>query len=279
MSRVLKPTATREPNPVTAERPSPASVDAIGHLVVVPRTTGPLSDVDARSGTQDEIDAAIDDVFGETTNERPGRLDALLLIGGAIVSASALLTNAQGPLLFFGIVAILLGLALPARSLARSTRRRRQVRKRLKAIGDGLPLDASDPTTMALVDAYNACLKAAGEAGLPHGREAADAAHLALVEVASLLAGRQPLGAEETAYVKKRTSAIRGVTLQLKNAHRAWVESRMDAYGHATASERQWATAVTQAREELETTSRLGSLDQLAGVSSSLESEADDAAK
>ena len=266
-----------EPDRRLVEPSDPPRLDAIGHLVVVPRTTGPLTDVDATGRSADELDAAIDEVFGETTDERPGSFDAALVVGGGSVAAWALLTSAQGPLLFLGIVTALLGVALPARSLARAGRRRRQMSKRRRAIGDGLPLDATHPATEALVAAYASCLQAAGEPGVPHADEAADAAHLAVVEVASLLAGRRPVAAAETEYVEKRTKAIRHLTLQLQRAHRTWVEARMDTSIHATPADRQWATAVTQAREELESTTGLGSLDRLSGVGASLEREADDA--
>lgn len=268
----------REPETVPVERPS-LPVDVIGHLVVVPRGAGPLIDVDSNSVNEDDLDAAIDSIFGATTDERPGRLDAALVIVGLAVSAWALLTSVQGPLLFLGILATLLGIALPARSLARSTRQRRQMGKRRKAIGDGFPLDASHPATRALVGAYSACLSVAAQPGISHANEAVNAAHLAMVEAASLLSGRRPGGTEETDYVRKRTRAIQAVTDQLEHTHRAWVESRMDIGIHATPGDRQWATAVIRAREELESTTGLGSLDALAGLASSLEREADDAAR
>lgn len=268
----------REPESVPVGRPS-LPVDVIGHLVVVPRGVGPLIDVDSKRLTEDDLDAAIDEIFGETTDQRPGRLDAALVIVGVAVSAWALLTSAQGPHLFFGILATLLGIALPARSLARSTRQRRLMGKRRKAIGDGIPLDASYPATQTLVAAYSACLSAAAQLGTPHADEAVDAAHLALVEAASLLAGRRPVGTEETEYVGKRTRAIQGVTLLLEQAHHARVESRTAISINATPGDRQWATAVIKAREELESTTGLGSLDVLADLASSLEREADDASR
>ena len=209
---------------------------------------------------------------------RPGSadqpLDAVLVVGGVGVSAWALVTSAGGPWLFIGVVAALLGVALPARSLARATRRRRQMARRRRAIGDGYPLDTSHPITHALAAAYDGCLRAAAQPGVPQAAEAADAAHLAVVEVASLLAGGRPVAAAETAYVRKRTRAIQDVTLGLARAHRAWVAARMEASIHATPADRQRATAVTQAREELESTTGLGSLDRLAGVGASLEREA-----
>jgi len=266
-----------DPNPDAVEQSALPRVETIGHLMVVPRTTGPLADVDATGRPADELDAAIDEVFGETTDARPGPFDAVLVAGGSGVAVWALVTSAQGPLLFIGIVTALLGVALPARSLARAGRRRRQVAKRRRAIGDGLPLDVSHPATRGLADAYAACLEAAALPGAPHAGEAADAAHLAVVEVASLLAGGQPVAAEEDEYIRKRTKAIRHLTLQLERAHRVWVEARMDASIHVTPTDRQWASAVTRAREELESTTGLGSLDRLSGIGAALEREADDA--
>lgn len=253
-------------------------VETIGHLVVVPRRTGPLADVDAAGRPADELDTAIDEMFGETTDERPGTFDAVLVVGGGGVAAWALLTSAQGPLLFIGIVTALLGIALPARSLARAARRKRQMGRRRSAIGDGLPLDVAHPATRSLAEAYETCLQAA-QPGVPHADEAADAAHLAVVEVASLLRGGQPVTEEEVDYVRKRTKAIKHVTVQLVRAHRAWVEAQMDASIHITQVDRQRATAVTLAREELESTTGLGSLDRLSEVKASLVGEADDAAR
>ena len=102
-------------------------VDAIGHLVVVPRTAGPLLDVDATSaGTADEIDAAIDELFGEPTDESAGPLDAALVLGGIGLAAWSVLTGAPAPVLVLGVGAALLGIALPAHAVATNARERRR---------------------------------------------------------------------------------------------------------------------------------------------------------
>jgi len=252
-------------------------VEAIRHLVVVPRTVGPLIDADAATGrTADDLDTAIDEMFGETTDEKPGPLDAVLLVGGVGVSAWAILISAQGPLLFIGLAMALLGIALPARSVARASRGRRRTATRRRAIGDGFPLDASEPTIKALCHAYDACLQAAAPAGLPHAPEAVDAAHLAMLEVGSLLGGGQPVADAEREYIQKRTKAIRRMTVALERANRARVETDMDASIHRTPADRERATAVTEAREELEATTGLGSLARLSATTTAVEHTADD---
>ena len=148
---------------------------------------------------------------------------------------------------------------------------------RERSIGDGLALDASDPTVRALIDAYGACVAAATAPGLPYARDAAEAAHLAVVEVASLLGGGRPMAEAEVEYVRKRTQAIGRLTLRLQRARRSRVEARLDASIHRTPPQQVWATALTEAREELESGSGLGSLDRLDAVGTTIEGEASDA--
>ena len=255
-------------------------VEAIGHLVVVPRATGPLLDLDASRGrTVDDLDEAIDDLFGETTQEPPGLLDAALVSGGVLVAGWALLSSAPVPVLILGVATALLGVALPARAVVGVSRERRQAATRRRAIGDGLPLDSSDPSVHALVGAYDACLKIATRPDAPRGRDAAEAAHLAMVEVASLLAGQRPVADAELEYVRKRTQAIGRLTLSLQRTQRGRVEARLDASIHQTPAQRHWATAVTEAREELDSATGLGSLDRLTDLAATTEREAHDAAR
>ncbi len=253
-------------------------VDTIGHLVVVPRTAGPLVDVDATStGAADELDAAIDELFGEPTDGSAGPVDAVLVLGGICLTGWSLLGGAPTVVLVAGIGATLLGLALPAHAVATSARSRRRASSRGRAIGDGLALDASDPTVRSLIDAYGACVAATTAPGLPYARDAADAAHLAVVEVASLLGGGRPVADAEVEYVQKRTEAIGRLTRSLRRSHRQRVEARLDASIHRTPADDGRATALTQARVELETATGLGSLDRLEAVGITIEGGTRDA--
>lgn len=253
-------------------------VGAIGHLVVVPRAAGPLVDVDATpSGAADELDAAIDELFGETTEGSAGPADAVLILGGIGIAGWSVLTGAPAVVLALGVGAALLGIALPAHALATSARSRRRASARDRAIGDGLPLDASDPTVRSLVDAYAACIAATTAPGLPYARDAAEAAHLAVVEVASLLNGGRPVADAEVDYVQKRTEAIDQLTRQLRRSYRRRVEARLNASIHRAPTDDGRATAFTEARVELESATGLGSLDRLGTVGTTIEGEARDA--
>ncbi len=255
-------------------------LEEIGHLMVVPRVSGPLVDVDgATIGRVDDLDAAIDELFGAPTDESAGPLDAVLVLGGMCLAGWSLWAAAPAPVLLLGVGATLLGIALPVRSVAASSREARRLSARGSAIGHGLPLDASDPTVRALTDAYGECLAAASKPAVPHGQEAIEAAHLAVTEVASLLAGGRPVAEAEIEYVRKRTGAIGRLTLRLQRAQRARVEARLDASIHHTAAEQGWATALTEAREELESSTGLGSLDRLSAVGSTIEQEGHDVAR
>ena len=147
-----------------------------------------------------------------------------------------------------------------------------------------MPLDASDPTVRALVDAYQTCWTAAAKPVIPGASEATDAAHLAVIEVASLLGGGRPVADAEVEYVRVRTRAIGLLTVRLQRAQRMRVEARLDASIHHTSAhsgrtpaDTGWATARTEARVELESTTGLSSLDRLETVGTTIEREAHDA--
>lgn len=70
----------------------------------------------------------------------------------------------------------------------------------------GLPIDPSDPDVGALVEAYETVLATAPPAG-----PSVTAAHLALLETASLLRWAAPAGPAEREYVRRHTQAIAGL--------------------------------------------------------------------
>lgn len=171
-----------------------------GYVVVVPTLPGPLVRV---TRDPDEFDELFDELLPDT-DEGPGPFDiALVVIGCALIGWRVF---AGGPtiLLVIGLIALILGCVLPARSLWR--------RMRSRSIARGLPLQVSPPVD-SLVRAYDALV---GSATLPEGRSAVAAAHSALVEVASLLNGRTPATAAERAYIQQRTEAIKQLTEALQ---------------------------------------------------------------
>lgn len=244
-------------------------------FVVVPRTAGPLTDPDAGRRPGDDLDEIVDEMFGETTDEGPGPLDLILFLGGLALVVWAVATRASGLAFWTGVVALLLGLALPARSIVRAIGRRGVQRQRRRIIGHGYPIDVSHPATAALVHAYDELLKITTVSGSRLADDAIIAAHLALVEAASLLAGSAPVADAEVDYVEKRTLAIRDITAQLVRARRASRLSTTETDA-VTEDRRRRATAVTEARVELESATHLGSLDQLQTLTTQIEHEAGD---
>ncbi len=233
-------------------------------IVVVPRTPGPLrvlDDVGAARG--DDLDVIIDEVFGPSTDEGPGLFDVVLVGGGIALVLWSWLTGGAGPWFIIGIVAIVLGVALPARSIVRAARERRIVRRRRRVLRAGHALDASDATVGALVGSYDSLQHAASLPGVPVSSAALEAGHAALLEVASLLDGRPPLSDEEREYVERRTRAIRDLTAQIVRGSRAWQRARMRDDTDVTEGARERAAAVARAREELEAGTGVGAVDEL----------------
>jgi hypothetical protein len=260
----------------------PGAVEPVAptHQVIVPRTPGPLRIlglIDARP--TDELDEAIDDLFGPTTDERPGRFDAALIAGGLALGGWAMFADGGGLAMASGVILLLLGIALPARAIIRFIRYRGVDLERRRAASAGYPLDASSPTTVALVEAYEALFTAA--AG-PHvdddTTDGLDAAHLALVEVATLLGGAAPIVPAEVAYVDRRTRAIRELTADIIATRRARTAEEAADDAFLIDARRARTTALAGARDELESSDALGSLSRLGSLRGRLRTETDDGA-
>ncbi|MGB8650717.1 MAG: hypothetical protein WCD35_08655 [Mycobacteriales bacterium] len=180
-------------------------------MVVVPWTPGPLIALDTdRRPERDELDELLDEVFGQPTREGPGAFDAVLLIGGAGLVAATEVAGLSNGLLALGCGAIGLGLILPMRDLWQRLLRRRAGHRLQSSLAQGLPLNTDHPATQALVSAYHQVSRNGGST-TAFGLEALEVAHLAMIEVAGLLQGRQPAGSAETEYVETRTRALTGL--------------------------------------------------------------------
>lgn len=233
-------------------------------LVVVPVTPGPLRPVDAgRRPDGDELDEIIEDMFGPSTDEGPGLFDLALIAIGAGLVAWSWISGGGGPWFVIGIVVIVLGIALPARSIVRAARARRVARAERRILGSGHALDISDPAVGTLAGSYDGLVHAAGLPGVRNGQAAIEAGHAAVLEVASLLQGRPPLTEDERAYIERRTQAIRDLAALLMRTSRAWQRAKMRDDVDVTADARRRAAAVAKAREELEATTGVGAVEEI----------------
>jgi hypothetical protein len=259
-----------------ALRPLVAPSDGTAErMLVVPREPGPLHDLTQLERSPDDLDAAIDDVFGAATDERPGVFDLVLLVVGVGLVGWAWLNPGATVALVIGLAAILLAVALPGRAALQAVSTRRAARRRRAAIATGYPLDASAPATADLVDAYEELLQASNVGGPLPVDQARAAGYLAVVECAVLLDGRPPVVSEETSYVQRRTRAIRDLSADLLRAHRDWLDRRSAEARDRTTRR---ATAVVGAVEELQAAHRASSVDQLERVSRVLRRGLEDAA-
>jgi hypothetical protein len=258
-----------------------ASEDA--ELVVVPRQPGQLAPLGGGDRPKDELDELVDDMFGESTDEGPGIFDLVLLGLGAAITVWSFVSDAGTGWTALGVVLIVLGLALPARSVLRAYRSRSARRKRRRATERGYLLDTSAPSTGTLVDAYERLSEVADGSASPLARQTVMAAHGALVEVATLLDGTPPVTDAEVAYVEKRAVAIRDTTARLIRADRTYARARgataRTDEDETMAGRRRRADAVTRAREELESTHGMSSVDQLEALNDVLQREMSDVAR
>ena len=259
---------------VTQARPTPA-LDGIERLVVVPSTPGPLTDIDRRRQLAgDEIDETLDDWFGDDVDEPVGWLDVALLGIGVAIVVWGLVSGWQGPLPWIGLGLTGLGLAFPIRELSSLAREERTARSVRRLLGDGYYLDAGHPVTADLLEAYATCLRVAGTSPGAAGA-VVEAAHQAVVEVATLLGGRRPTLGAEVAYIRDRERAIRSMTLALRRRNRA-VRASLDL---ADASRVMADAHRPRVRDELAAATGLGSLERMTATAAALVRETDDATR
>jgi len=246
----------------------PADRDSI---VIVPRRPGPVFRPSEKGRPDDDLDGIIDEMFGQTTDEQPGRLDAVLVSGGLALAIWGWLSAASLIVMLVAGLLILLGAALPARSALRAYHRRRLARQRRREAAEGYPLDISDPSVAALVTAYEEVLAVAARSGSELAEPATVAAHLAVLEAAGVLEGRPPVGEADRGYVDARTTAIASVARQLSLAPRR--------SGHALERGRDATTAARAAtvavREDLESATDLGAMRRLEHIETRLGREND----
>jgi hypothetical protein len=208
-------------------------------VVIVPRAPGPLVRPEAGGRRGDDLDDLIDDLLPDT-DEGPGLVDAGLLAGGAGLLAWSVLGTAPDAATIAGIAAVGLGSILPLRAGWRwvAERRHRALLRR------GTPLLVRDPVVARLVAAYEE---------LATGPEAARAAaHAALQEVASLLAGRAPASERERGYVTARAEAVEDLAAAVAELESPqWDDPTVDP------------DLVVEAREELDAIGGMTSLSRL----------------
>jgi hypothetical protein len=257
-------------------RASGAEVDA-PCFVVVPRAPGQIQHLHTGTGGDgDDIDAAMDELFGDITDEQPGRFDvALVVIGVGLIAWWAIL-GSTGPGLVFGGIAIVLGLALPSRNALRRANRRWTGVKDRRQLRRGHPLDVNDKDVADLVKAYERVVVLSDKANGLEPAEVLGPAHQAVVEVASLLGTRRPGPPAEIDYVRKRTRALRGVAASLRAASSARARARQREDLQDEQAREQWAASVAEAREQLEASTGLGALAELEALRGRIRVEAGD---
>lgn len=209
-------------------------------FVVVPKQAGlplvPLVPARAR----DDVDDLVDDLLGEDTTRGPGVADAVLLAVGFGFVAWGMAASAVA-LVVVGIVVTLLGIVLPLRWTWRRFERRRSDRAVARAGGRAALLDVTAGLTAELAAVYQQIVGVDTDDDVPK-----QAALLAVLEVASLLDGRQPTGDAEIEYVRTRVVAL------------GRLDASLAARRHPTGREE-----MIEARNELDSISATGSLAQI----------------
>jgi hypothetical protein len=229
-------------------------------LVVVPRRPGPLIIPPASAPmARDEIDIGLDELFGEPIQQKPGPLDATLVVGGIAVVIVAEAFLGGGWLVWVGGIAVLLGLALPARSLWRELLRRRSARRLASTLKQGDPLNLSNKMTHRLATAYSEIERAAAEGDDPALTDAVEASLQAVQEVAGLLHGRAPRGAAELEYVGRRAVAVEDLARFVHAGHEGSQAGELS-------SGRTPRDVAVQAIAEFEERTGVSSLDRIEGI-------------
>lgn len=183
----------------------------IKHMVVVPDDPAPIVALASIDGTRTEIDAALDDMFGEVDNDGPGVTDAVLLAGGSAAVIASLVAALPGFVLIGGLAGIGLGSILPIRSGLRQVRERKRTATIASTVGDGHLLDTRSRVVAETVRLHGEVFAAADSLDEPHRVRMRNVAHGLVVEIALLLEGRDVELPIETTYVAERRDALRSL--------------------------------------------------------------------
>jgi hypothetical protein len=157
---------------------------------------------------RDDIDVALDDVFGAPDDRGPGTADAVLVAGGGGVVLAGLLASWPAIAVVAGGAAVGLGLILPVRSSWRRVTARRRDGARIARRADGTLLRADGELVGALVTQHELVRDRAATLSTVERLRVESVAHAALREVATLLGDREPTGAAEVEYVSARLTAL-----------------------------------------------------------------------
>jgi hypothetical protein len=239
-------------------------------MVIVPRRPGLLREYKARPGRpRDELDEFIDELFGATTEEKPGPFDVGLVVVGLVLAAWAVVLGGPSVALWLGIAALVLGLALPVRAGLRRFGWSRSSGLRRRIIDGGLLLDASTPATVALIDAYAHLIQMSCLQGTGNPKRSVAAGHKAVVEVATYLGGEAPESPSKIRFVELRREAIEALTRQMMRSHERW--AARTATPSAAAAE-DTSPAASQ-WESLDALGRTGAISELEDLNQQLRRE------
>ena len=122
------------------------------------------------------------------------------MVTGVVMSLPVVLALGGG--------AVVLGSILPARWLWRQAQQRRLAAQRADALGTGTPLRVSPGPVAELVGAHDALFTLVAAHPDAVGAEERAAAHAAAADVAAVLGGAAPSGADEIAFVTERAAAL-----------------------------------------------------------------------
>lgn len=182
-------------------------------MVVVPVAPGPLRRLTDVDPGRDDVDDALDELFGAPDDRGPGVADAVLVIGGAGAVVAGQLAELPTAVTVVGALAAALGVILPARSIWRGMSSRRRSRRIGSIVRDGVLMRTDHEQLARIVAGHDRLTALAGDG--ERADRVRSVAHVAAYEVAVLLEARVPVTAAEREYVAARVAGLEAVAVAL----------------------------------------------------------------